>query len=219
MATANYDWELPPIGAGFGAWGTILNEIIGGTTPVLGIDGVLAGISTDVVAAQADADAIDVRVTALEAAGAAETFYARLYRSGNQSVSSGSAQQVSFNATSFDQGSLVSGASFVLPTGADGVYEIRAQIEGDFHVSGDDARSWVLEIRKDGLTVATARTPALNDGAFGSGGEMTLRASYFDPAAAAGAVYTVFVTSSSGSPQLTGTADATFFEAVRLIAA
>jgi len=220
MATPNYGWITPAIGAGFGAWGTILNEIFGGTGTPLGIDGVLKGIADDVGAVAADITTLEGRVDALEAAGATDAFYARIYRSSNQTLANtGSPQQVSFNATSFDQGGLVSGASLVVPVGADGVYQVRAQIEADFFSTGDDARRWTLELYRNGAVVAVARTPHLNDGVSSGSGDITLTVSYTDPNGAAGTIYTAHATHSQGTPQLTGAESATFMEAVRLIAA
>ena len=218
MATTNFDWELPLIGASFGAWGPILNEVLGGTATPLGVDGVLKGISDDVDTAAASVTAIGVRVTALEAAGVASSFYARVFRNGSQTIGGGSAQQVLFNATSFDQGALVSGTSLVVPVSGDGVYLIRVQVEGDYHSGGDDSRKWTLELRRNGAAVALGRTPELNDGVFSSSGDITLQASYLDPTGIAGTIYTAFVTQSKGSPSLTGVAESTFMEAARLIA-
>lgn len=219
MATPNYGWISPAIGAAFGAWGTILNEIFGGTGTPLGIDGVLKGIADEVDAAEVDLAALTTRVDTLEAAGSSDAFYARVWRSGNQTLANtGGPQQVSFNATSFDQGSLVSGASLVVPAGADGVYEIRAQIEADFFSAGDDARRWTLELHRNGAVVAVARTPHLNDGVSASSGDITLSVVYLDANAVAGTIYTVHAVHSQGTPALTGAEDATFMEAVRLIA-
>lgn len=217
--TPNYGWVLPVPGSSIGAWGTILNKVFGEDGTPLGIDGVLKSIATDVGTAETDLASLDTRVDTLEAAGTS-AYYARIYRSGNQTISSSTLQQVTFNAESFDEGGLSSGGpSIVLPASAAGIYQVRAQVEVPFHSSGDDSRLWRMEIYKGSTKVAEARTPSLNDGVSSGSGNITLSASYLDATAVEGTTYTVKVYHDSGSPALVGGESASFLEAVRLIAA
>jgi len=216
--TTNYTWELPLIGASAGAWGTILNEVIGGTGTPPGIDAVLKGIQDEVDAAETDVTALTVRVAALEAAGVSSSFYARRYRASGQTIPADTSTQVTFDTTSFDQGDLANGATLVVPAAAGGVYSVRAQIEANYHSGSDNSRQWTLELHKNGGAVATAKTPALNDGVSSGGGNITLAAEYLDATAAAGDIYTARVQHSVGAPSVIGGADATFIEAVRLLA-
>lgn len=221
--TPNYGWVLPIPGGSIGAWGTLLNKIFGEDGTPLGIDGVLKAIQDDVDTAETDIAAIDTRVAALEAAGA-NAYYARIYRSSNQAIPGKTATQVTFNAESFDQNSLASGDDLVVPSGAAGLYEVRAQVLVPFHTSGDDSVLWKLEIRKGSTVLAEARTPHLNDGVSASSGNISLSVSCLDVAAEADA-YTAHVYwehpagTSGGSLSVQGGADDSFLEAVRLVAA
>lgn len=217
--TPNYSWVLPVPGGSIGAWGTMLRKVFADDAAPLGIDAVLKAIQDDVDTAETDIAALDTRVDTLEAAGSS-AYYARLYRSGNQTIPSSTLTQVAYNAESFDQGGLSSsGPAITVPASAAGVYQVRAQVLVPFHVSGDDSRLWRMEIHKDGTKVAEANTPSLNDGVSSGSGNISLSAAYLDATAVEGTIYTVHVYNGSGSAALQGGAGSSFLEAVRLIAA
>jgi len=227
--TSNYLWVLPVPGANIGSWGTVLNKVFGDDgldTAALGIDGVIASIQTDVDAAEVNIVNIDARVTVVEAASPAN-FYARSYRAASQSIPKNVATKVSFDTASFDQGSLltVANSRITVPTGADGIFQVRAAVRVPAYVgSGDDGYRWIMEIRKGTTTVAAARVPYLNDGFSGSSGDVTLMVAGVDAVAVAGDFYEVFVTQTffaggDSAANLVGGTGNSYFEAVRLLAA
>lgn len=224
--STNYGWDLPTIGGDIGAWGGILNKIIGedgATGGVKGIDQVIADLQLEVDNLEVEVTDLETRIEVLEASPLS-AFFARTILSSNASIPKAAWTKLSWGSASFDQGSVASVdvTRMTVPSGGAGLWLVRVSVESDWTVgSGDDCRRWEVEIRKNGTTVvAHYESPYQNDGVHTSNsGDITHLCAAIDQAAESD-YYEVFVyqTFFAGGSS-TGTvknADGTYFEAVRV---
>jgi len=179
--TINYGWQLPAVGGDIGAWGGILNSVFGEDSDVspliLGIDGVIAAIQSDLDVAEALLVTLQNEVTTLESVSV-PVFYAKIVPSIGQTIQNNLWTRVVWATEIFDVGGVYpgSGNQFVIPAEGEGAWQIRAHITADPYNDSDNFRSWELELRRTGLAIANARTPHQNDGGHSNSGDISLTA-------------------------------------------
>jgi hypothetical protein len=198
---------------------------------VLGIDGVIAAIQAALDLAEATLLGLQEDLTLLESE-ATPVFYAKIVPSGGaQTVANGLTWSlVDWDTALFDQGNVFpdSGSALIVPVGGAGAWQIRAHITvPPWQSNGDDFRAWELRILRNGLAIATARTPHQNDGGSANAGDITLTAEALEHVtdaelAGAGASFTAEVRHwqpDSEGPQsasISATSSKTYFSAARV---
>jgi len=180
--TTNYKWALPDIGGNIGSWGTLLNLIFGniGTTSdeedPMGIDGVIGELQEQVNTLETEVDALDDRVTTVEDAGGSTALYFKARRGTGQAIPQGTATKVVWDVEEFDEGDIHASGTATVPADGGGLWMLHASITGDFHGGADDSNSWYVEIRVNGLAVASGRTPSTTKGVSSASGDVTVQA-------------------------------------------
>ncbi len=227
--TFYYSWHTPAVGGDIGSWDTVLNALFGedgagGSTE--GVDEVIYGIETDLDTMKSDIDSLETRIETLEGNNPV-AMAARIELSSGQSIPSGTATALSLGSVVFDEGSCTGTANRItVPASGDGIWLIRAQVTGARYgpngAGDDDGRYWLIELKKNGTTVAKGRVPYINDGADSADSDdVSVGVSWLENATAAD-YYTVEVTQDleGADPGATTVAadTGTYLEAVRVLA-
>lgn len=220
--TTNYKWALPDIGGNIGSWGTLLNLVFGneGTiadvTDPMGIDGVIGQLQLDLDAAETQLDGFEDRLDTVEATGTTPLYF-QVQRGSAQSIPYNTPTKVAWNTEVFDEGGVHASGTVTLATGQDGLWHFNANISGASEGGGDDSTGWLVEIRRNGVAIASARVPALNDGS--SAGNITVSCSTI-VSAVVGDTFEVFVTQfeigSGPTARNLASGIGSYFEGVRL---
>jgi hypothetical protein len=199
----------------------MLNEIFGAisTDPIPGIDAVIAAMQDSVDTAETDITNLETRITVVEATPIL-AYYARVSRSTNVTIPYNTLTKITWDTTDLDEGSLHTPDStrLTIPSGADGLFQIRAVMEVEPRTNGDDCAKWLVQIFKNGTVLAEANTPHLNDGYNANSGTHTLTVGIIDTAVATD-YYEVWVKQlepGDSTTQLVYSGKGTYFEAVRL---
>lgn len=222
--TSNYGWLLPDVGGDIGAWGGILNAVIGADADeaVKGIDEVIHDLQLALDAAEADIVDIAARVTTLEA-GIPAALATRLSLSGAFTIPSDVDTKILWGTVDFDKGSIsvADGTVATVPVDGTGLWQLRAQVEIPYHGggAGNDNGRWVyLRIVKNGSEViGNTRHPYTDNGSDSTDtGNVTLNVAVLDQPAA-GDTYEVWC-SQGGVGKSVQIADTvgTYFEAIRI---
>lgn len=224
--STNYGWDLPTIGGDIGAWGGILNTIIGedgATGGVKGIDQVIADLQLEVDNLEIEVTDLETRIEVLEATPLS-AFFARTILSSDATIPKAKWTKLSWGSADFDEGSVASTdvTKMTVPSGGAGLWLLRVSVESDWTAGlGDDCRRWEVEIRKNETTVvAHYESPYQNDGVHtGDSGDITHLAAAIDQAAESDYyevyVYQTFFDKGTSSGTVKKQ-DGTYFEAVRV---